>query len=108
MIYLLDSNLCIQYLRGKNLLVRQRSSAKTVREICLCSVVKAELYLGTWRSSNPAGNRAKVNAMVPFRSMTPQPMFKLEFGITWKYSACPSALTIFKLQLSPWCTDALW
>jgi predicted nucleic acid-binding protein len=28
MSYLLDSNVCIEYLRGRNLLVRQRLSAK--------------------------------------------------------------------------------
>lgn len=71
MIYLLDSNVCIQYLRGRNQLVRQRLSAKSVQDIRLCSVVKAELYLGTLRSSSPAANRAKVDGFVaPYQSLS--------------------------------------
>jgi tRNA(fMet)-specific endonuclease VapC len=56
MIYLLDSNVCIQYLRGRNALIRQRLEAKPLHEICLCSVVKAELYLGVLRSANPTAD----------------------------------------------------
>jgi len=70
MIYLLDSNVCIQYLRGRNLLVRQRLSAKPVQDIRLCSVVKSELYLGALRSANPAANRSKIDAFVgPYLSL---------------------------------------
>jgi tRNA(fMet)-specific endonuclease VapC len=70
MTYLVDSNVCIQYLRGRNLLVRQRLSVKPLQEIRLCSVVKAELYLGTLRSASPAANRSKVDALVgPYLSL---------------------------------------
>ncbi len=70
MTYLLDSNDCIQYLRGRNILVRQRLSAKPVHEIRLCSIVLAELYLGSLRSANLAANRAKVdNFAVPYISL---------------------------------------
>jgi tRNA(fMet)-specific endonuclease VapC len=62
MTYLLDSNVCIQYLRGRNLLVRQRLASKQPQEILICSVVMAELYIGALRSGNPAANRAKVDA----------------------------------------------
>jgi tRNA(fMet)-specific endonuclease VapC len=64
MIYLLDSNVCIQYLRGRNLLVRQRLSAKPPQDIRLCSVIKSELYLGVLRSANPTVNRLKVDVFV--------------------------------------------
>jgi tRNA(fMet)-specific endonuclease VapC len=70
MIYLLDSNVCIQHLRGRNVLVRQRLSAKPLHEIRLCSVVKAELYLGSLRSANPPANRAKVDSFIaPYLSL---------------------------------------
>ena len=70
MTYLLDSNVCIQYVRGRNLLIRQRLSTKPVNEIRLCSVVKAELYLGTLRSANPMANRAKIDGFVaPYLSL---------------------------------------
>lgn len=69
MIYLLDRNVCVRYVRGSNLLVRQRLEAKAPQEIRLCSVVKAELYNGTLRSAKPAENRAKVDAFVaPYAS----------------------------------------
>jgi tRNA(fMet)-specific endonuclease VapC len=75
MMYLLDSNVCIQYLRGRNALICQRLAAKPLQEIRLCSVVKAELYLGTLRSANPTANRAKVDGFVA-------PYFSLPFDDT--------------------------
>ena len=70
MIYLLDSNVCIQYMRGRNIWVRQRLAAKPLQEIRLCSVVKAELYLGVLRSANPIATRSKVDTFVgPYLSL---------------------------------------
>lgn len=70
MTYLLDSNVCIQYLRGRNALVRQRLAAKPLHEIRLCSVVKAELYIGALRSSHPTANRSKVDTFAgPYTSL---------------------------------------
>jgi tRNA(fMet)-specific endonuclease VapC len=70
MIYLLDSNVCIAYMRGKNVLVRQRLSAKSLHEIRVCAPVKAELYLGALRSANPTRNRANVDAFfAPYQSL---------------------------------------
>lgn len=70
MTYLLDSNVCIQYLRGRNPLVRQRLSAQPLPQIRLCSVVKAELYLGALRTANLAANRSKVDGFVrPYLSL---------------------------------------
>ena len=62
--YLLDTNVCVQYLRGKHLLVRQRLAAKAAVEIAICSVVLAELYLGALRSDRPTTNRAKIDTFV--------------------------------------------
>jgi len=39
----------VQYLRGRNLLVRQRLAARPLQDIRVCSVVKSELYLGALR-----------------------------------------------------------
>ena len=62
--YLLDTNVCVQYLRGNNTLVRQRLAAQAVVEIAICSVVLAEFYLGALRSARPAVNRAKIDTFV--------------------------------------------
>jgi tRNA(fMet)-specific endonuclease VapC len=69
--YLLDTNLCIQYLRGRNALVRQRLAATPIADVSLCSVVLAELYIGALRSARPALNRASIDAFVtPYRSVS--------------------------------------
>jgi tRNA(fMet)-specific endonuclease VapC len=57
-LYLLDTNVCIEYLRNRNQQVIQRVQARKPSEICLCSVVKAELYYGAYKSSQPASNLA--------------------------------------------------
>jgi tRNA(fMet)-specific endonuclease VapC len=70
MIYLLDSNLCIQYLRGRNQLIRQRVASHPVADLCLCSVVKAELYYGALHSARPAYHRSRVDSFVqPIQSL---------------------------------------
>jgi tRNA(fMet)-specific endonuclease VapC len=68
--FLLDTNVCVQYLRGKNVLIRQRLSSCPSRDIFLCSVVLAELLLGAQRSANPAKKQADVHRFVaPFASL---------------------------------------
>ena len=51
--YLLDTNVCIIYLKGRNLNLKQRIDALPIKEITVCSVVKAELYFGAMKSTNP-------------------------------------------------------
>jgi tRNA(fMet)-specific endonuclease VapC len=46
MTYLLDTNVCVQYLRGRNSSVLQRLRNTPTQDVHLCSVVKAELFLG--------------------------------------------------------------
>lgn len=68
--YLLDTNVWVSYLRGKNRRVQQVLAGKPVHEIAFCSVVLAELFYGTLRSADPAKNRAAVDALVsPYRCL---------------------------------------
>ncbi len=60
MTYLLDTNTCIQYLRGKNPEVLRRISAHPAANISACSIVVAELEYGATRSANPVRELAKV------------------------------------------------
>jgi len=46
MTYLLDTNVCVQYLRGRKQSVFQRLQSTPTQDVQLCSVVKAELFLG--------------------------------------------------------------
>lgn len=64
MIYLLDTNVWIQFLRNRHALVVQRIKAHQPSELRSCSVVTAELYLGCLRSTKPTANRAKVDSVL--------------------------------------------
>ena len=51
--YLLDTNTCIGYLNGRAVGIRQRLEAERTENVFACSVVKAELFYGAMKSSNP-------------------------------------------------------
>ncbi|MBD2694859.1 type II toxin-antitoxin system tRNA(fMet)-specific endonuclease VapC [Anabaena catenula] len=53
LIYLLDTNVCIMYLKGKSLSINRYIDNLKVDKIAVCSVVKAELFFGSMRSNNP-------------------------------------------------------
>ena len=59
MIYLLDTNACIVYLNRRSSSVRQRLETLPKQDIAVCSIVKAELFYGAMRSSNPQRSLAK-------------------------------------------------
>ncbi|GCL39378.1 MAG: type II toxin-antitoxin system VapC family toxin [Sphaerospermopsis kisseleviana] len=56
MIYLLDTNTCIVYLKGKNLYLKKKLENIPLSEIAVCSVVKGELFYGAMRSAYPERN----------------------------------------------------
>ena len=60
MIDLLDTNAYIGYLRQRNSAVIARIAATPASDICLCSVVKAELYHGAHSSQQTRSNLIKV------------------------------------------------
>jgi tRNA(fMet)-specific endonuclease VapC len=62
--YLLDANAWIRFLRDPHSPVVPRLRGKRPVEVCVCSVVVAELYYGCLRSAKPAANRAKVEALL--------------------------------------------
>jgi tRNA(fMet)-specific endonuclease VapC len=68
--YLLDTNVWVAFLRNLNSPVVPRLRARQPEDVCVCSVVVAELYYGCLRSGNPASNRGKVDALMrPYRSL---------------------------------------
>lgn len=70
MTYLLDTDICIDYLRGSNPLVRDRLLACSPNDVCLCSVVKAELLFGAHNSQQVAANLRRLRAFFePFPSV---------------------------------------
>lgn len=54
--YLLDTSTCIDYLRCSDSRVRTRMAEHSPEDIALCTVVKAELYYGAYRSIDPQRN----------------------------------------------------
>ena len=56
MIYLLDTNTCIVYLKGKNLYLKKKLENIPLSEIAVCSVVKGELFYSAMRSADPERN----------------------------------------------------
>jgi tRNA(fMet)-specific endonuclease VapC len=58
--YFLDTNTCIHYLTGKYASVRTRILATPPNEMAIPSIVKAELFLGAYKSRDRKGNTEKV------------------------------------------------
>jgi tRNA(fMet)-specific endonuclease VapC len=52
--YLLDTNACIRILNGRAPALVERLGQHRPSEIAVCSVVKAELFYGAAKSSDPA------------------------------------------------------
>lgn len=68
--YLLDTNVCITYMRGKDTLLLQRFGQHQSADIALCAVVLAELRYGAEASADPPKEHAKVDAFVaPYASL---------------------------------------
>ena len=58
MTYLLDTNACIRFLNDCDSFIAHRLAALPVEEALLCSIVKAELYYGAYKSSRRESNLA--------------------------------------------------
>ena len=54
--FLLDTNTCIVYLKGKNLSLKQKLESTLIKDIAVCSIVKSELFYGAMKSANPQRN----------------------------------------------------
>jgi tRNA(fMet)-specific endonuclease VapC len=62
--YLLDANVCIELLRGKNTNIATKLANLNPQKVAICSVVKGELFFGANRSSNPKQALATVKRFV--------------------------------------------
>ncbi|MBD2317747.1 type II toxin-antitoxin system tRNA(fMet)-specific endonuclease VapC [Phormidium tenue] len=56
MIYLLDTNTCIGYINRRNPAIYQHFLATSPDDVCICDVVKFELYYGAYKGSRTAEN----------------------------------------------------
>jgi tRNA(fMet)-specific endonuclease VapC len=62
--YLLDTNVCIGFLTGRAPAVLERLASLSPSDIAVCSVVKAELFYGAERTSDPAKTLAGQHAFL--------------------------------------------
>jgi tRNA(fMet)-specific endonuclease VapC len=67
---LLDTNVCITYMRGKDPVLLQRFGQHQPADIALCSVVLAELRYGAECSADPPMEHARIDTFVaPYVSL---------------------------------------
>jgi len=62
--YLLDTNVCVDYLTGRHPAVVERIQASAPEDLRVSSVVVAELRYGADRSERPRANHARVDVLV--------------------------------------------
>lgn len=58
--YLLDTNVCIEVLRGRNPALKARLATRSFDELALCSIVWAELHCGARLAQNPERELARL------------------------------------------------
>lgn len=80
--YLLDTNVCIIYLKGRNLNLKQKLESVPIQEITVCSIVKSELCFGAMKSANPERNFALQQAfLAQFVSLPFDDLAATTFGV---------------------------
>jgi tRNA(fMet)-specific endonuclease VapC len=62
--HLLDTNVCVDYLRGRDPGVLQRFRESSPGDLCLSSVVVAELRYGADKSSEPRKNHSRLDVFL--------------------------------------------
>ena len=69
--YLLDTNVCIQFLNGTSSAIKANFQQHAPREIALCSIVKAELLFGARNSQKIETNLSRMQRFFhPFKSLS--------------------------------------
>ena len=94
--YLLDTNACIHYLNHPDSPVRRRLERVLPADVALCSIVKAELYYGAFKSKQTAKNLAALEYL--FATLTSLPFDDLAARI---YGEIRSDLSIKSALIVP-------
>lgn len=71
MIYLVDTNVCVNMLRSKDPLLTQNFRSHQPADIALCSIVISELHYGASLSLQPSLEYSKIQAFVQSYSSLP-------------------------------------
>ena len=62
--YLLDTNVCITFLGQRNPTLNQRFSTVPAQDKIVCSIVRAELYYGVYKSQRQQANLLKIDSFL--------------------------------------------
>ncbi len=80
--YLLDSNVCINLLNGKNRSVENSFRSHSPSEIAICSIVKAELFFGARNSQRIDANLQRLQLFFsPLQSLPFDDRCADEYGL---------------------------
>ena len=80
--YLLDTNICIAFLNGKDSKVREKILNQKPTDFALCSIVKAELYFGARKSQNVEANLQLLESFfAPFTSLALDDLASEQYGL---------------------------
>lgn len=63
MVWLLDTNICIGFLKGEDPRIREGFARQSPDDFRLCSIVKAELLFGARKSAHVEKNLTRLNAL---------------------------------------------
>ena len=63
---LLDTNVCVRFLRGKESIVRRILDADENDDLRIPAMAEGELFYGVEKSDRREENREKVKALLPF------------------------------------------
>jgi tRNA(fMet)-specific endonuclease VapC len=86
--WLLDTNVCIRLLKGRDSPVPRRLALVPRREVVLCSISKAELYYGAYRSTRREANLSALRR------------FFQEFGTLAFDEKCEEVYGVIRARLS--------
>ncbi|MDZ8070226.1 MAG: type II toxin-antitoxin system VapC family toxin [Nostoc sp. DedQUE08] len=100
--FLLDTNTCIIYMRGKNSTLKQKLESTTIKDIAVCSIVKAELFYGAMKSANPQRNLTlQQQFLAQFRSLPFDDLAATTFGtIRSQLEALGTPIGAYDLQIA--------
>ena len=100
--FLLDTNTCIVYMKGRNLSLRQKLESTLIQDIVVCSIVKAELFYGAMNSANPQATLTRQQDFLSqFKSLPFDDIATLIFGtIRSRLEALGTPIGAYDLQIA--------
>ena len=100
--FLLDTNTCIVYMKGRNLSLRQKLESTLIQDIVVCSIVKAELFYGAMKSANPQATLTRQQDFLSqFKSLPFDDIATLIFGtIRSRLEALGTPIGAYDLQIA--------